>query len=118
MLYAIALLLTCQLIGEALVKLLHIPIPGPVLGMLLLFSLLLWQRRSFQALESVTHTLLRYLALFFVPAGVGVIVYLGKLSDIWLALLITLLLSTIVTIVITGLLMQWLVRKQRETRVD
>lgn len=116
MLNAIALLLCCQLAGEAAVRLLGWPLPGPVVGMLLLLGGLMWRRRSFHELDQSADTLLRYLALLFVPAGVGVMVYLGALSGAWAALLFTLVASTVITLLITGWTMQWLLKRgeQRE----
>jgi holin-like protein len=111
MLNAIALLLCCQLAGEALVRLLGLPIPGPVVGMLLLLGGLIWRRRSSHELDQTADTLLRYLALLFVPAGVGVMVYLKVLSEAWVVLLITLAASTVITLLVTGWLMQWLLKR-------
>jgi holin-like protein len=114
MLNAIALLLLCQLCGEMLVRLVALPIPGPVIGMLLLFGWLSWRGRSLQELDKTADGLLRYLALMFVPAGVGIILYLDLLRDTWMALFLTLLLSIIITLVITGHAMQWLLKRQKE----
>lgn len=75
-------LLGCQLIGEVLVRVTGIPIPGPVVGMVLLFAVLTWRRPSADAPVVVAgESLLAHLQLFFVPAGVGVIAYLTVLRD-------------------------------------
>ncbi len=114
MLHAIALLFICQLVGEAVVRLAYLPIPGPVLGMLLLFSLLVWRGRSFASLDKTADGLLNYLALLFVPAGVGIVLYLDLLAQQWVILSITLILSIIITLVVTGHVMQWLLRHQKK----
>lgn len=75
-------LLTCQLAGEVLVTLIDLPLPGPVVGFALLFVLL--QLRAVAddgAVVSAGDGLLTHLQLLFVPAGVGVVVYLGLLRD-------------------------------------
>jgi len=117
MLNGIALLLFCQLCGEALVRLLGWPVPGPVIGMFLLFLGLRYRGRSSHDLDLTADGLLRYLALLFVPAGVGVMVYFDALDGLWLKLGVTLLASAVITLVVTGLTMQWLLRRRsREPR--
>lgn len=77
MLRGIAALLVFQLIGESLVFLLKLPVPGPVVGLVLLFAALQFGRRrgiaSFPHTEAAAAGLLGNLGLLFVPAGVGVV---------------------------------------------
>src|SRR2546421_12993182 len=77
MIPALTMLLSCQLAGELIARLFRLPVPGPVLGMLLLFTLLLARPRSEAVVRDTTATLLRYLSLLFVPAGVGLIPHAG-----------------------------------------
>ena len=74
-------LLLCQLVGELVVRTLDIPLPGPILGMVLMLVLLLVRRpRPGSGLVRGPQTLLRYLPLLYVPAGVGVIAHLSRLE--------------------------------------
>ncbi|MEJ2469024.1 MAG: CidA/LrgA family protein [Campylobacterales bacterium] len=114
MLNGMAILLFCQLAGEVIVRLLGWPVPGPVLGMLLLFLWLLLCGRSIHDLDLTADGLLKYLALLFVPAGVGVMVYFDAVGSAWAALLVTLTASAVITLVVTGLTMQWMLRRKRE----
>ncbi len=75
MIGAIAVLLLMQLVGTLLVQFLHIPLPGPVVGMLLLFAGLLWHGSAPAALVRTTQPILENLSLLFVPAGVGIIAH-------------------------------------------
>lgn len=100
MLEALTLLLGLQLIGEVLVRLLGLPLPGPVLGMALLFVLLATLGRVPASLEQVANTLLQHLSLLFVPAGVGVIVYLPLVADEWLPISAALIGSTLLTVIV------------------
>lgn len=111
---AIAILLLCQLAGEMLVHWFGWPLPGPVLGMLFLLGGLIYRKRSSHSLDTTTDTLLKYLALLFVPAGVGLMNYLGLIGREWIALGVTLLASIVITLVVTGMTMQWLLRRQQE----
>ena len=111
MLAYITLLLGCQLAGEILVRLSGLPVPGPVVGMVILFIGLVIRGRVPVEMEKVTGTLLRYLSLLFVPAGVGVVVHLKRLSDAMLPVAGAVIVGTLVTIAVTGLVMQWMVRR-------
>lgn len=118
MIGALAILLGLQLIGEVAVQISGVPIPGPVVGMLLLFSALRWRESLPDALRKTAETLLSHLSLLFVPAGVGIIQHGARLADEWLALLAAMVLSTLITVAITALVMQWIIRIQRRTRQD
>lgn len=112
----ITLLLGCQLLGEVLVRLTDIPVPGPVVGMALLFLGLVLRGLVLktQLPKSVKRTasgLLQHLSLLFVPAGVGVMVHLPRLADEWVPITAAVVVSTLATIVVTGVLMQALLRR-------
>lgn len=118
MLNGIAILLFCQLCGEVIVRLAGWPLPGPVLGMLLLLFWLMRRGRSYHDLDLSADGLLKYLALLFVPAGVGVMVYLDAIGQTWMKLAVTLLGSAVVTLVVTGLTMQWMLRRRKREPRD
>lgn len=108
MLGAFTLLLVYQLVGEVLVHLVGLPVPGPVVGMLLLF-LTLWFRGDAPAwLRDTCQSLLSHLSLLFVPAGVGVLLHFKRLGAEWLPISVALVASTVVTIGVTALVMRWL----------
>lgn len=80
MLRGLAWLLVCQLIGEVLVRLVHVEVPGAVVGMLLLFAVLQWRRIGSGAdVVRAADVLLRHMQLLFVPAGVGIVAYVSTL---------------------------------------
>jgi holin-like protein len=109
---ALTSLLLCQLAGELLTRALGLPVPGPVLGMVLLFVLLLIRGKEAPAsLASVADGLLGNLGLLFVPAGVGVILYLPVLARDWAPISLAVLAGTLASIALTGRLAQLLLRK-------
>ena len=110
MLESIAVLLICQLIGELIVHAFAIPVPGPVLGMALLFLGLVLRGNMPASLSDTANGLLGQLSLLFVPAGVGVMTHLTLLGNQWLPITASLIVSTLLTIAVTGLLMQRLTR--------
>lgn len=82
MIEGLLILLLCQLAGTLVADTLHLPIPGAVLGMLLLLGLLAWRRQAEDApVMTASHHLLQHLPLLFVPAGVGVVAVLGLIGE-------------------------------------
>ena len=106
MLPGLTVLLLCQLTGEVLVRLLKLPLPGPVVGMVILFLGLVVRGRVPPALDLTVKAILSNFALLFIPASVGVMVHLGAIWTEALPITAAILGSTILTIVITGRLMQ------------
>ena len=111
MLEYFTLILACQLVGEFAVSTIDLPFPGPVVGMVLLLVILVIRGAVPEPLAQVSSTLLSNLSLLFVPAGVGVMAHFDLLgADLW-PLSIALIVSTLLTIAITGLTMAWLSRR-------
>jgi len=104
--FAISALLVFQLAGEVLARSLNLPIPGPVIGMLLLFVALLLRGGPGEELQTTSQNLLQHLSLLFVPAGTGIMVHLHRVADEWLPLALSLLISTAATLVVTALVMR------------
>ncbi len=79
-------LLGCQLLGEFSVRALGIPIPGPVVGMVVLLVVLLIRKPERTAgVVRAADGLLRHRQLLFIPAGAGVVAYLSVLGASWSA---------------------------------
>jgi putative effector of murein hydrolase LrgA (UPF0299 family) len=107
-------LLGCQLVGEVVVRLTGVRMPGPVIGMVIFFVVLRLRRPADRSpLVEAPAFLLRYLQLLFVPAGVGVIVYLGVLRRDALPLAAGLWISWLVGFVVTALVVAGLLRVGR-----
>ncbi|HOX90034.1 MAG TPA: CidA/LrgA family protein [Burkholderiaceae bacterium] len=106
MINALAALLAFQLVGEAAAHLLHLPVPGPVLGMALLLVFLLFFEASAARLRPTAIEMLRHLSLLFVPAGVGILLHATRLAHEWLPILVALVGSTALAIVVTALVIE------------
>lgn len=113
MLRALATLLLFQCFGEGLSMLLHIPVPGPVIGLVLLFAYLVVRPSAVAAIEPTALELLRHLSLLFVPAGVGIMVAAEKVRGDGIAILVSLVVSTTLAITVTALVTRALLRRQR-----
>lgn len=102
MLASLSLLLTCQLIGETLARWLALPVPGPVLGLLLLFALLTLRKGPSEELRQTSQSLLAHLSLLFVPAGTGIMLHLSRVGDEWPAIALALIVSTLLAMAVTA----------------
>ena len=111
MIGAIALLLTCQLFGELTQRLLGLPLPGSVIGMLYLLGWLAVVRREQPTLGAVTGWLTAHLSIMFVPAAVGLIDEGAILSRYGVALVTATVISTLVTMPVTLWAFRWAVRR-------
>ena len=110
MLGAITLLLLFQLAGEAIAMFFVLPVPGPVIGMALLFGTLAWRGGPSVPLRESAQKLLQHLSLLFVPAGVGVMLHFQRMGDEWRPIVVALIASTLLAIAVTALVMRALTR--------
>ena len=117
MLMSLAILLLFQCLGEGLVFALGLPVPGPVVGMVLLFIALLAWPKLYALVEESGNQLVKHLSLLFVPAGVGVMLHVHRVADEWLAIVTALVGSTVLTIVLTAVTIKtcarWWTRRRR-----
>ncbi len=118
MIGALAALLAFQLVGEILVQVSGLPAPGPVIGMVLLLLALYWRGVLPDTLRTTAETLLSHLSLLFIPAGVGIIQHGARLAEEWLAIAVALTVSTLITVAVTALAMQIVMRRQPGARQD
>jgi holin-like protein len=109
MIGSLVALLGFQLLGEVLVRSLGLPLPGPVVGMLLLFLMLHLRGGLPEALRVTAQGVLQQLSLLFVPAGVGVMAHIGLISSEWLPVLLVIVVSTLATMLVTALTMGGLI---------
>jgi holin-like protein len=110
MIASLSLILVCQLAGEVIVRGIALPMPGPVLGLVLLLGLLLARDRFAVLLqgplkdggvENAARGLLAHLSLLFVPAGVGVVQKLDLIAAHGVAIVAVLAISVVITLLVT-----------------
>jgi holin-like protein len=110
LLAALATLLVCQLVGEVIVRAAALPLPGPVLGMVLLFLAMVARAPIAKEIDATADTLLKHLSLLFVPAGVGVVQNLAVLGREGVQLILVVVLATVITLAVTALTFEYLAR--------
>jgi putative effector of murein hydrolase LrgA (UPF0299 family) len=125
MIASLSLILMCQLAGEVIVRGFALPMPGPVVGLVLLLGLLLTRDRLAilargplrqGGVEDAAKGLLAHLSVLFVPAGVGVVQKLDLIAEHGIAIVAILAISVVITLlttVMTFLLVSRLVTQRR-----
>lgn len=113
MIRGFAILLFFQGLGELVSRVLGLPIPGPVVGLFLLLALLIIRRKVDPDLALVANGLTQHLGLLFVPAAVGVIVFLPQLAEYGVELMLALALSVAASMATTALVLK---RRERAGR--
>ncbi|MFN4130129.1 MAG: CidA/LrgA family protein [Paracoccaceae bacterium] len=103
MLHALIAILTLQLLGEAAARALSLPLPGPVLGMILMLAALVASPRFAALIRPTAQGILSHLSLLFVPAGVGVVGHFATLGNQAAAILLAVVVSTILAITVGAL---------------
>lgn len=107
---AFSTLLMFQLLGEVTVRLLSLPLPGPLAGMLLLFFALVIHKKTYPALDKTSNFLIQHLMLLFIPAVAGVILFFDRLKEEWLPFLVSGVFGTLITLLVTAYCLLWLLK--------
>ncbi|MCE5973407.1 CidA/LrgA family protein [Sinirhodobacter sp. WL0062] len=107
---ALAIILLFQLAGEVISRAGHLPLPGPVLGMVGLVVALSVSTRLRELIRPTAQGVLQNLSLLFVPAGVGVVAHMPTLANYGLALAVSLVVSTLLAIVVGAVTFTWVAR--------
>lgn len=108
MIQTFAVLLIFQTLGEGLAFAFSLPVPGPVIGMLLLFGYLMVRPQTVDKLAPTTLEFLKHLSLLFIPAGVGIMVHAERVAAEWVPIVVALVVSAAVSLVVTALVLKWL----------
>jgi holin-like protein len=106
-------LMAYWLVGELIVNMLGVSLPGAVAGMLLLLIVSLANKRVASSVSHASNGLLSNLALLYVPAGVGIDNHAAVLTEHGLGILATLVLSTAVTLAVTALTLKFLLARRK-----
>lgn len=118
MLPGIFIVLFFYLLGEWTAWLFNGFIPGSVIGMILLFTALCLKIVKPEKIKPVAGFLCNNMALFFVPAGVGIINAMDILSKYWMAVLIACAVSTVIVIIVVASIQEWFERRRRKVLKD
>ncbi len=118
MIRSCAIIFGCLLVGEGLVYLTGIPFPSSIIGMLLLTILLATGVVKLSWVKPATDLLIGNLAFLFVPAGVGLMLYLHIFREEWLSIGVSAIVSTFLVMAVVGFTYQKLKKKQTTNHPD
>ncbi|MES1989341.1 MAG: CidA/LrgA family protein [Pseudomonadota bacterium] len=106
-------LVLCLELGNLMVWGLGLPVPGTVIGILILLLGLAALRHVPDTLNDVSLWLLGHLNLLYVPAGVGVMGYVALVAQDFWPIVVTLFLSTFLATLASALAFRWAAGKSR-----
>ena len=104
-------ILLFQGVGELISHFLLPMIPGPVVGLVLLLAWFHLRKQVEPAVDLVASALVQHLGLLFVPAAVGVVMFLPQLRSQALAIGVALVASVVATVAVTALMLKALARE-------
>ena len=113
MLKSLFIIFFYQLLGEAIQKFFEINIPGPVIGLILLLLTFIFFSKKFtqskkiiKEISTISHQIINYLSLLFVPIGVGVVMHINYLGDNLFTIFSIIIIGTLATLVFTAIVME------------
>lgn len=107
---ALLIILGCLAVGEIVVLLLDIKLPGSIIGMGVLFAALQSGHVKLEWIKPLADALMANLTLFLVPPCVAIISYLDVLAADWFSILAATVLSTVCVLIVTGKVHEWIRR--------
>ena len=113
MLYALATLFAFNLLGELLVRVSGLPLPGALVGTLLLLIGLLFYKRLPKPLEDTAQVLLQNMMLLFIPVIAGVMLEFDHLRREWLPFVLSCVVGAAVTFTATALTFRFFLQRER-----
>ena len=107
MIRGLIILLGFQGAGEIVSRLFSLPVPGPVIGLVLLLAFLLRRDKVDAPIDIVASALVKNLGVLFVPAAVGVVMFLPQLKANFWAVSIALTVSVVATIAVSAAILRF-----------
>ncbi len=111
MLREFLLIFIINYMGVVLSEVLHLPIPGAISGMLLLFLLLYFKFLKLSNIEKAGNFMLLNMTIFFLPPAVSLLENMYLLKTGFLKILFLVVFTTVITMITTGITVQYLIEK-------
>jgi holin-like protein len=107
----LVILVALFFVGDAIAEVARLPLPGSVVGMLILAALLRVRWISVRFVQPAAELLIRHMTLLFVPAGVGLMVYGDLLAREWVPIVVASTVGTLAVLIAVAWLQQ---RQERD----
>ena len=121
MLKSLFIIFFYQLLGEAIQKFFEINIPGPVIDLILLLLTFIFFSKKFtqskkiiKEISTISHQIINYLSLLFVPIGVGVVMHINYLGDNLFTIFSIIIIGTLATLVFTAFVMEKIINLEKK----
>lgn len=111
-------ILLISFIGELLNYLIPLTIPGSIYGMILMFLLLCLGVVKLHHIREVSKFLIDIMPMLFIPSAVGIIAQADKLKSIWFQVIIITIATTVITMVVTGLMSQLIIQAKKRKKAN
>lgn len=113
MVKGIFIILLFYFLGEAVSYFIDGFVPGSIIGMILLFLSLYFKVFDSEKVKDVANAFTRNMAIFFIPAGAGLLGAYGLISKFWMSILIVCSVSTILVIAVVGIIQQEMEKRRK-----
>ncbi len=113
MVKGIFIILLFYFLGQAISFLINGFIPGNIIGMILLFLSLYTKALKPDYIKDVANAFTRNMAIFFIPAGAGLLGSYGIISKFWMSILIICSVSTILVIAVVAVIQQQMEKRRK-----
>lgn len=108
------IILVINFVGVIIQNVFHLPLPGTILGMLILFILLWTKALKVESIEKVCDFLILNMIIFFLPPAVELLEYMALLKTGFLKIIILLIATTVITMIVTGKTVDFCIKRMEK----
>lgn len=117
-LYQFGIILGITFLGELLYKLIPLPIPSSIYGLLIMLLCLKFKLIKVEKVKEVSIFLIEIMPVIFIPAGVGLITMWNELKYIWAPIIVITVITTVIVMTVTGKTVEIIVKKNAGKNID
>lgn len=113
--YQFSIILSITFLGEVVYSIIPLPIPASIYGLLIMLFCLQTKIVKLEKVKETGGLLLDIMPLMFIPAGVGLLTVWQEVTDILLPLITIVILTTVIVMVVTGRITQFVMGQKGGT---
>lgn len=106
------IILVYSFVGDIIHTTFNLPIPGSIIGLVLLFISLKTKILKLESIERAGNWLKSNMALLFVPITVGIMPYFNVIQKNWVEVTLIMVISTIITYLVTAFIAEYILKKE------